>query len=743
MSATLIIYPLDDSGQEVAFELDCDQVDIAMTLTVQDITDVTKRRGSFSKSITLAGTNANNAAFGYAYNIQSFVGGFTPNKRIRAALWDNGIQTFSGSLQLLSITKQGGKVMYDVAIFSEEVAFFRQINETLLANTAGVDDFDHTLSVSGVSGSWTAPAGSGYVYGFLDGVGYTDVVPSALQFFNIALLIPYLQLTPSFYVKQLVDLIFAQSGYRYQSEFFNSARFKKLVLPYAGGSLIQYDLADQNLLVQSDTALTDDAENWVSLGDNYFVGIIPIDTVISDPQSYWDTARFTFNNTGYYTQWDVRYVVQVTNSGASPINFGMRLCDKVTGQPLNPTPIAEIVSQVSPGGIRTFEFQGTVRIAPGQEVDLRLFYLADDPEVYPLQVERFATLSMVCTENLNKTPNVDMKTALPPDITQADLMSDLQKMFNLYFYQAPEDDKLIYIEPFNDFYVTGSVDWTQKVDQQGEHNLTMGDPQMRKTITFKYKDSGDALGKLYANTFSDGYGSREYKSENYYAKGEEVIETKCATVIPASYYTGLIIGRTFDIDSNNVPKQRATGYRIAQFNYIAIPSEAPWFLLIDLIPTAAGFTNIPFIGHIDNPYAPTFDLAFGMPKQLYYRAYDNNNLEVPYKDANLFKTYWLNYILETTSKEALQIELDVMLDPVDIYNLDFRKPIYIDGVLFRLLEIRDYVIGGQSKCRALLRRILNLAAPAVSSVPVLTYFDSSDLILGEQKPQAVQPNDIQ
>jgi hypothetical protein len=690
------------------------------------------------------GTDKNNAAFGYAYNIQSFVGGFTPNKRIRAALWDNGIQTFSGSLQLLSITKQGKKVMYDVAIFSEEVAFFRQINETLLSDTAGVSGFNHTLSVSGVSGTWEAAAGSGYVYGFIDGFGYTDVVPSALQFFNISLLIPYLQLTPSFYVKQLVDLIFAQAGYRYQSEFFNSARFKKLVLPYAGGSLIQYDLTDQNVSVRSDGPLTDAAENWTSIGSSYYVGIIPLDTIESDPQSYWNSTRFTFNNTAFYTQWDIRYVVRVTNSTLNDIRFGMRICDKVTGQPLNPTPVADIVSQISKQeSTRTFEFQGTIRVAPNQEIDLRLFYLQADSEVaYPLAVEEFATLSMVCTENLNKTPNVDMKTALPPDITQADLLSDLQKMFNLYFYQAPEDDKLIYIEPFNDFYTSGVVDWTQKVDQQGEHVLTMGDPQMRKTITFKYKDSGDALGKLYADTFSDGYGSRQFKSENYYAKGEEVIETKCATVIPASYRTGLIIGRTFDVDSNNVPKQRATGYRIAQFNYITIPSEAPWLLLIDLTPTFAAFTQIPFIGHIDNPYAPTFDLAFGMPKQLYYRAYDNNNLEVPYKDANLFKTYWLNYILETTSKEALQIELDVMLDPVDIYNLDFRKPIYIDGVLFRLLEIRDYVIGGQSKCRALLRRILNLAAPAVSSVPVLTYFDSSDLILGEQKPQAVQPNDI-
>jgi hypothetical protein len=51
--STLIIYPLDDSNVEVPYVLDCDEVDISLTFSVQDIQDVTKRRGSFSKTITL------------------------------------------------------------------------------------------------------------------------------------------------------------------------------------------------------------------------------------------------------------------------------------------------------------------------------------------------------------------------------------------------------------------------------------------------------------------------------------------------------------------------------------------------------------------------------------------------------------------------------------------------------------------------------------------------------------------
>ena len=747
--STLIIYPLDDDNVEVPYVLDCDEVDISLTFSVQDIQDVTKRRGSFSKTITLPGTGANNQAFGHAYNIQSFVGGFTPNKRIRCTLWNEGIQTFTGTLQLLSITKMNEQINYEVGIYSEEIAFFRQINETKLAATVGVSGFNHNLTAAVASGTWVGTPGSGYVYGFVDGNGYSDVMPSALDFFQISLLIPYLQLVPSFYVKQLVDLIFAQSGYRYQSEFFNSTNFKKLVLPYAGGAFLQNDLSGENSKMEGKqlTGGEAGAANWFEVGFNAFfvntiyAGIFPFDTVITDPQSYWNTTIYEFTNVPYYSSWDVSYTFTLKNLESRNVRIGFAICDSVTGLPINLSLEDTIVDYIEPNETRKFEFQGTVRLQPGQVIDLRCFYVDLPVTDYPLQIDARSTITMVCIENMGVDVSADMIKALPPDITQADLLSDLQKMFNLYFYQAPEDPKLIYVEPFNTFYSSGSVNWTDKIDNTDKHLLQMGDPQARKQITFKYRDSGDALGKLYSDTFKEGYGARIFETNNYYAKGEQVVETKCATVIPASFRNGLVIGRTFDIDSNNVPKARANGYRIAQFNYVAIPSSVPWVLLIDTTPTFAQFTSIPFISHVNNPYAPTFDLSFGMPKNLYFKAFSGAGY-ANYNDTNLFKTFWENYLIETTSKESLQIEIPVILDPVDIYQLDFRKPIYIEGILFRLLEVRDYTIGGSQKCTAILRRILNLAQPATGAVAVNTYFDSSDLIRGEMKPQIIAPNNI-
>ena len=729
MTTTLIAYPLNESNVEVPYVLDTtDNVDISLTLTVQDITDVTKRRGSYSKTITLPSTEQNDACFGYAYNVQSFVGGFTPNKRIRCALWDGGVQVFNGSLQLLSISRTGGQVQYEVGIYSEEVAFFRQVNETLLCQTAGVSGYNHTLTSGLVVNSWTAP--SGYVYGFIDGFGYSDAVPNAWNALTSALLVPYVSLTPSFFCKTLVDLIFAQAGYRYASNFFESTRFESLVIPYAGGPTLQTDLSGQNSYV-----LASGVVEWLNSSPGLFYGIVDYSDEISDPQNYW-SASGTFNNVDFYTSWDYDIRIDLSNTKSIPVDVEVTWWDKV-----NNVPFGTKVFDVWQGSqTKSIQLTGNIRFDPNGEYDIRIFYFyAGEGTGLDVFTLNSASVTMVCTENLNAVSAVDMVTALPMDITQGEFLSDLQKMFNLYFYVSPEDPKLIYIEPFKDFYTSGVVDWSQKVDEYGQQMINMGDPEMRKTITFKYKDSGDALGKVYSDTFSQGYGARAFQTDNYYAKGEQVVETKCATVIPANYNTGLVIGRTFDTNANGTVKPRPTGYRIAQYNYII--GIQTWVFLINNTPTFAAFADLPFIGHIDNPYAPTFDLAFGMPMQLYYKTFASGSV-VDYTNANLFNTYWKTYIEETTSKEAMQIEVEVILDAADIYALDFRKLIYYGGIKWRLLEIRDYTIGGETKCTALLRRVLNLSEPATGAVPIRNYYDVDNLTLGEMNPQLANPTQL-
>jgi len=728
MSVTLIAYPLNDSDVEVPYVVDTmGGTDIAITFSIDDINDITKRRGSFSKTIELPNTTTNASLFKFAYNVQSFVGGFQPNKKIRAAMWEDGVQVFSGAMQLLSMSKTKGEVTYEVGMFSEDVSLFQDIQNNLLVNTAGVTGMNHTLTSAHVSATWTASGASGYVYGLVDSYGATDVITQGW------FAIPYWKMGPSIYVKKMVDLIFAQAGYRYSSNFFNSTLFKKLVIPYSAGT-IPVTLSGSNTFAQT-------TGNINAFGTSFTKAFFQNDSVAPyyDRSGYWVASSSTFVAPTLPTRWNVSFSFKpATTSPLSRDSQGvLRLLDiDTSGTIASQTVILSITTNSSA------VFQN-VQLRENQRVIVE--YREDRNALTTLPSG--STILWECLENPQSIGVVDMRTALPTDVKQSDLLVDLQKMFNLYFMPDAQDPKLLYIEPFKDFYSSGVVDWTQKVDENQEQVLTNGDPNQYKSLVFKYKDMGDYLSKTYKSSnplAKEGYGGRQFLTQNFYGKSEFVCETMAGTLIPGSFTTDKVIGRAWDLEGSTASgtvKQLNTGYRLAQYNSIA-QGTTSWFYQTGVsgsFATGEYVANVPFVSHIDNPYAPTEDLAFGIPRQVFYNAVNASGTPITYTNNNLYNKYWLNYITETTSKEALQLELTVVLNCVDIYQLDFRKPIYYNGIRWRLLEIRDYTVGEAKPCRVTLRRILNLAEfVPVTSVPITS--DPAGLPNGPIDPDPEDPD---
>jgi hypothetical protein len=721
MSVTLIAYPLNDSNVEVPYVLDTmGGTDVAITYSISDIEDVTKRRGSFSKTITLPNTPTNERCFGFAYNIQSFVGGFTPNKKIRAAMWEDGVQVFSGVLQLLSMAKTRGKVTYEVGLFTDDVGLYQAIEGNLLVNTAGVTGMNHTPTSSHVSGTWTASgsASSGYVYGVVDAAGFTDILNVGGGWFQA----PWWRLGPSIYVKKMVDLIFAEAGYRYSSNFFNSATFGKLVLPYAAGTM-PVNLSGSNIFAQSTGNLTPFAE----LTDQTLLFSKDTPAPFYDRPNYWTASSSVFVAPQTDTRWNVTVNFTVSGSVATTPSAPYIVCALSIRNITDSTDNAYIGGVVVvKNQVASVTFQD-VRIPANTTANIG-FRVNND---YTVAAQNFTVLSgstvqWTCLENPTNIGVLDMRTALPADVKQGDLLQDLQKMFNLHIMADSQDPKLLYIEPWVDFYASGAVDWSQKADENAEQILTNGDPNASTNLIFKYKDMGDYLSKTYKQSYplaKEGYGGKLFPTQNFYGKGDKVVETSCGTLIPASFSTDKIVGRTWDIDgtlASGTVKPLQTGYRLAQYNLVEGQTEwAYQYGVSGNVALSVGILKMPFISHIDNPYAPTFDLAFEIPRLVYYNAVNASGSTINYTNNNLFNKYWKNYVNETVSKEALQLELTMMLSSVDIYQLDFRKPIYYGGIRWRLLEIRDYLVGQMKPCRVTLRRILNLADfTPVTDVPI-------------------------
>jgi hypothetical protein len=743
-----VCYP-DADAPTTGFDLDVSgDTDIAVTFSVQDLADVTKRKGAFSKTIALPSTKGNDAAFRHAYNVQSFVGGFTPNKQVKCAVWSDGVQVFAGTMQLLSMTVMKNQATYEVAIYGEEVALFSNMADVKLVDTVGVTGMNHTFSVSLVTGTWddSYSDASGYVYGIVDAAGHfhcydvsNPLGPLAPLFSSVTpifdRLIPIELMRPNIWVKKMVDLIFAQHGYRYQSAFFDTTEFERMVIPYAGDAFA-YVSASDKCYVGSDVVTWDAAEEKTIIfdetGDPFFNG--------GDGKVNTTTGLYT-SSSQYVGIYRLRFEGLFTG-GADPTTFIISAKDNagnvLKDQYGNNIQITETIGTterlLSLDATIVFLAAGTLKIT----IDCDTAGSTMDAGTLQINLlERFSVVGQ----------SIDMRTALPADTLQIDLLADLQKMFNLYFYQSPQDPSLIYIEPWTTFYSSGVVDWSQKSDENAEMTMICGDPELRKRFTFAYRDGGEALSKQYRNTWQTGYGSRQYDTDNFYGRGEQVIETKAATVIPAQYRTNIVMGRTWDVEADGSIRTMKTGYRLAQYNYVKMqPSPSgsveTWLWIDGFKTTVSSWVSgdtLPYIGHVDNPYNPSQDLAFGMPRQLYFALPDGQAGFTPYTNNNLFNTYWKNYIEEIASKEAMQVEATFLLTVTDIATLDFRIPIYWHGIKWRLLEIKDYRIGQNVMCRVTLRRILNLAEFSAQSVNPVGNYNLNAEVQGEYYPQIVNP----
>jgi len=702
----------------------------------------------------LPSSKGNDIAFRYAYNVQSFVGGFTPNKQVKCALWNDGVQVFRGTMQMLSMSVTRGVATYEVGIYGEEVSLFKAMEGVKLVDTVGVTGMNHTFTESLVTGSWddTFADASGFVYGITDAIGLghvlNNVTPTgpfaslfAALLYAVDRLIPLDFQRPNIWVKKMIDLIFAQHGYRYESTFFDSVEFERLVIPYAG-----------------------DPFAYVSGSDTCFVGASSYtfgDGIYSYDVVYNQTASpYTNSGAGSVATGTGVYTAASGYTGLYNIAVDMDLEADDVNDTLYSCYFVEVASNTVVLDVNgdLIEYYNLLRstdretraISIRAQAYLRLgvqykVYLTAD--VFGGTMHS-SNLQITLVQKLTRMNEyIDMRTALPADTLQIDLLSDLQKMFNLYFYQSPLDPTLIYIEPFNQFYSSGVVDWSQKSDEAQEMTITMGDPELRKQFTFAYRNGGEALAKSYQNTWQEGYGCRIYDTDNFYGKGEQRIETKCATVIPAQYRTDIVLGRTFDVQNDGTIKTMKTGYRIAQYNYVEMTpapsgSTDTWYWVSNFNTVASSWVSgntLPYIGHVDNPYDPQQDLAFGMPKQIYWALPDGQGGYTPYTNNNLFNGYWKTYIEEIASKEAMTVQATFLLTVTDIASLDFRKPVYWHGVKWRLLEISDYRVGRNVMCRVTLRRILNLSEFSPQTVTPNLSYNLESGVDGEVTPTFISP----
>ena len=95
-----------------------DDLELSLNYQITDITDITSRSTSFSKTIVIPGTTNNNEFFKniFELNIDLSVSSYNPKVAIPCSVTIGDDEVFVGNLQLLKVIKNQRNVEYEIII---------------------------------------------------------------------------------------------------------------------------------------------------------------------------------------------------------------------------------------------------------------------------------------------------------------------------------------------------------------------------------------------------------------------------------------------------------------------------------------------------------------------------------------------------------------------------------------------------------------------------------------------------
>lgn len=644
------------------------------TYAIDDVRDFGSRNTSFSRTISIPATAKNNKILGFAFelgmshehnmDLPNVNTNFTPSQAAKCEVYIDKIQIFKGVIRILEIVINKGVIEYQCAVFGELGGFITELGNKRLEDL-DFSEYNHTWNVTTIQNSWNTINGSGYYYPLVD---YGDVSTSKDDFHVSTF-------RPALYVKEYIEKIFEGTSYTLNCDFFNTDFFKKLIIPnnsqgirgtndrfILGTKTISQILLNSNTPTARNANVPFDTTTLLNFTENagksiftYTDGTKTIRTTASINGTYQTDAASSITATLYIAGVAVQSFTQNTFSANNPFSFNI----DYTGDIAN---------------------TNQVRLEISVPVTANTYIVT----ITSANINLAQITSQIVDVAYNGV--VSINENLPKGIFQKDFFLSVCKMFNLYVYQDNINERQINISPYIDFYsdsVANSLDWSQKIDVGSTMSIKPMSQLNARYYAYKYTPDSDYYNDNYQKKYGQTYGDYIYDSEFDFVK-----DTASTQIIFAPSVLKLHSGQDkYHTDiyklSNNNTQEDPMDSVIRILMAKKITGITSWKIQQDGGGTLATITSYGYAGHLDDPYNPTIDINFGVPKELQFPA-------TTYPTNNLFNTYHLPYLLEITDMESKLLSCKVYLNTLDIYRLDFSKYIWINGVLFRLNKVDGY-----------------------------------------------------
>lgn len=668
-----------------------------LNFAIDDVREFASRSTTFSKTIVLPGTANNNKLFGHIFNIGQSndydsatdnVGyNFNVSKSADCLIFQDQIQTFKGVLRLMEINISNGNIEYEVAVFGELASLNVALSGAFL-HDLDFSAYDLALTYANIVASWDNPGGSGVYFPLVD----YGTFSAAKHDWS------YKTFRPALYVKEYLDKIFAAANFRFESDLFDTARFKHLVIPHNQKRLSKYvtrqvsaSRNDSSHVIDSGTPYTTPLSMSSVVVTSSFTSTIAdsrFTYVVVDPL----TLTVTYNFTGTYKANGNGWIIQFKKNGVI-----------IAGTTIN-------LARAFDTTTRYFNYSGTFTETFTNTDYIELVVTADGftptsgtDNIVVSSGTLFVDSDIATLTEITYGVSIPINNSIPKNIRQIDFLVSIVKLFNLYVYEDRFDNRLIYFKPYIDFYSTdsaNSIDWTYKLNREKPVKIKPMSEINAKKYDFKFKPDSDYYNEVYRKRYNQGYGDYTFTSDFEFAEQIKSLELIFSST-PLVGYAGedkvypTIFKRTGP-DSAPVEENVDSNIRIMQTKKITGVSS--WDIL-DGASVLTSVTDYGYGGHLDDPDAPSDDLNFGALYELFFVLLSGD------LSATQWNIYWSPYLAEITNKDSRMITGNFYLTAKDIFELDFSKFIYMEGNLFRLNRVRDYNASKLMDCQVELLKI--------------------------------------
>lgn len=690
-----------------------------LNFQVGDIRDLTQRKGTFSKSITLSGTKNNNTLLNNYYDINISSGNFDINKLTRCSVLQNGIPIVTNALlQLVNVKKvqltdayeQG--LEYEVLVRDSQAEFYTSITNFELTDL-DFSDCNHDFDITAITDSWSHTQSDHYKYL----MPYNDTANYTVNHFK-----------PAIYAKSYFDRIFANAGFTYDWTNLSDFHFDKLLIPY-NGDVNNFDYTDYE--VKANTTFTSNYIQSIGSNESFTQQVAPW-TETLDVQNLFNpttgeyTAPFNSDTTQgqtYIFNFTYSYEIYLDNTSGANANFyglaldlsydipakiryylvfqltknGFNVGNSVVaidyaeydGAVSNPLPNG-ITNLLTASGTTQIPFPVNTTASDDLKikVGLKCFptnvltntavwldaTLTAPSQVNP-QVEFTAlNVDIVPTNNIQLIGGTQVvNDFIPQKIKQSDFVKAIFQMYNLYAYPNTNQPNELILVQRDEWYDSGTEkDWSTKLAKNQDQELIFLPDLSKKKLKLTYKPDTDSANEVYTQATAETYGQLEYTFDNEYVKDTDTKELLFSPtpVNKTSFdaYLPMING----IAPN-------TNIRIL---YDAGLVTCQAFNIYEQGTTGTtGLTSYPQTGHFNNALTPTFDINFGVCDYYFYQTSVLTN-------NNLYNLYWRRTVNQINVGKMLIASFH--LNEADIQTLKLNDKIRIDNSWWNINKVIDY-----------------------------------------------------